>query len=256
MLSRAEQWPHRREDWRMLLDLSSGVVALNGDDVIGTTLRTDYGPDVSAVNMIIVAEPARGRGVGRRLMQAVMEEDDDREYRLVATREGLPLYRKLGFEPSGEITQCQGILQSLGQPGTHIAAAGCADIDDVIALDRRYFAADRIRLLDWLVRHGNLALTRSADGGVTAYAAARRFGHGHVIGPILAPDQDQAKDLIRYFAQTLAGSFVRIDTDNALGLASWLETIGLVRAGGGITMRKNAKTEPLAAFGLCSQALG
>lgn len=60
MLSQAEKWPHRREDWDMLLDLSTGRVALEGDKVVGTTLRTDYGPEVSMMNMIIVGPRIAG----------------------------------------------------------------------------------------------------------------------------------------------------------------------------------------------------
>ena len=61
-LSQAENWPHRLEDWQMLTRLSQGRAALREGIVIGTALRTDYGPDVSLLNMIIVRRSERGQG--------------------------------------------------------------------------------------------------------------------------------------------------------------------------------------------------
>jgi GNAT superfamily N-acetyltransferase len=256
VLSQAEHWPHRREDWDMLLGLSAGSVALRDGAVVGTSLRTDYGPDVSMINMIIVGQSERGLGLGRKLMQAVMRDDSNRELRLAATQEGLPLYEKLGFLGEDEITQCQGNVDALSVPESEVFPASAEDVDAIIQLDSQYFAADRGALLRWLAQNGKLATTRSGDGVVTGYAALYRFGRGQVIGPILAPTAEQAQDLIRHFAAPLRGEFIRIDTDNTLGLVPWLEGIGLTRAGGGVKMRKNARTHPRPAFGLYSHALG
>ena len=67
-LSEAENWPHRLEDWQMLTRLSQGRAALRDGVVIGTALRTDYGPDVALLNMIIVRRSERGQGIGYKLM--------------------------------------------------------------------------------------------------------------------------------------------------------------------------------------------
>lgn len=255
-LSQAEHWPHRQEDWEMLLALSVGTVALRGSQVVGTALRTDYGPDVSAMNMIIVAQSERGHGLGRKVMEAVMDKSADRELRLIATKEGLPLYEKLGFQAEGDISQCQGNIDAIAPPGSEVYSASAADLNDIIQIDTRYTAADRSGLLRWLAQNGTLAVMRADGGEITSYAAHRRFGRGHVIGPILAPGAAQAKDLIQHFAAPLSGAFLRIDTDNSLDLVPWLDSIGLACTGTGVRMRKNAKTDPRPAFGLCSQALG
>ncbi len=39
-LSRAAAWPHRLEDWAMLLSISKGVVVLDGETVLATALVT------------------------------------------------------------------------------------------------------------------------------------------------------------------------------------------------------------------------
>lgn len=255
-LSQAEHWPHRQEDWEMLLALSVGTVALRGSHLVGTALRTDYGPDASTMNMIIVAQSERGQGLGRKVMEAVLDKSADRELRLIATKEGLPLYEKLGFKAEGYISQCQGNTCAVAPPVSDVYSASDADINDIIQFDTRYTAADRSGLLRWLAQNATLAVMRAGGGEITSYAAHRRFGRGHVIGPILAPCAAQAKDLIQHFAAPLRDSFLRIDTDTSLDLVPWLESIGIARTGTGVRMRKNAKTNPRPAFGLCSQALG
>jgi hypothetical protein len=63
-LSRAEGWPHRREDWALIPWLSRGIAALDGDRLVGTALATPFGP-AGALNMIIVSRDWRGRGLAR-----------------------------------------------------------------------------------------------------------------------------------------------------------------------------------------------
>ena len=255
-LSQAENWPHRLEDWRMLMMLSQGRVALRDRVVIGTALRTDYGPDVSLLNMIIVRQSERGQGIGYKLMSSLMDEVSDREVRLVATKAGVPLYEKLGFETKSEIFQFQGEIGSVSLPDEQISPAKADDINAIIGLDSRSLAADRSALVQWLMAHARLAVVRGAGGEVCGYAALRRFGKGQVIGPIQAQNKPQAQNLIRYFAASLRSQFIRIDTDSARGLTPWLEDLGLKCVATVTSMHKNPKTDPWPAFGLCSQALG
>tara|TARA_Y100000739_G_scaffold207336_1_gene195791 strand:- start:492 stop:1307 length:816 start_codon:yes stop_codon:yes gene_type:complete len=255
-LSQAENWPHRLEDWQMLMTLSQGRAVLRGGAMIATALRTDYGPDVSLLNMIIVRQSERSQGIGYKLMSSLMDEVRGRELRLVATGAGIRLYKKVGFQSEGKIFQCQGEIASVGLPDDQISPATPGDTHAIIELDSRFLAADRSALVQWLVKHARLAVVRGAEGELCGYAAVRRFGKGHVIGPIQANSERQAQNLIRYFAVSLAGQFVRIDTDEGLGLMPWLEDFGLKCVDTVTRMRKNSQTNPRPVFGLCSQALG
>ncbi len=102
-LSRHAGWPHRLEDWQMALALSEGIVAVEDGRVVGTVLVTPYKRDCATINMVIVDEAVRGRGLGRKLMDAAFRIASDRPLRLVATAEGLPLYEKLGFGESDAV---------------------------------------------------------------------------------------------------------------------------------------------------------
>lgn len=114
-LSRAEPWPHRPEDWALFLSLGKGVGARLGDRLVGTALAIPFGPVASAC-MIIVAAEMRGRGLGRALMERTMALATPREWRLVATEDGLPLYEKLGFRAGGRIFQHQGPVVAVTAP--------------------------------------------------------------------------------------------------------------------------------------------
>ena len=47
-LSRAEGWPHRLEDWALILGLSRGIAAFDGDRLVGTAMATPFGPAATA----------------------------------------------------------------------------------------------------------------------------------------------------------------------------------------------------------------
>jgi len=259
VLSRQENWPHRAQDWQMALQLSNGAVALDDQGrVTGTILVTPYGADCAMINMVIVDRNVRGKGLGRRLMDQAFTLAGDRPLRLVATADGMPLYEKLGFVPSGTIRQHQGNVAKLGAPDG-VEAAGAADLLEIKALDRDAYGADREALIDALAERGQFAVIRR-NGAIEAYAAIRPFGRGEVIGPVIAGSADEAKALIGFFAAPRPGAFLRVDTGSVTGIASWLEEIGLTHVGGGVAMDRPPRTgadriRPKV-YALANQALG
>lgn len=258
-LSRQENWPHRPQDWQMALQLSSGAVALDDQGrVTGTILVTPYGTDCAMINMVIVDRNARGKGLGRKLMEQAFTLAGNRPLRLVATTDGMPLYEKLGFVPSGTILQHQGNVTALGMPDG-VQAADTGDLPEIKALDRDAYGANRETLIDALAERGEFAVIRR-NGAIEAYAAIRPFGRGEVIGPVIAGDADAAKALIGFFAAPRAGAFLRVDTDSRTGIAGWLGEIGLAHVGGGIAMDRPPKTGSKHArpkvYALANQALG
>jgi hypothetical protein len=258
-LSRQENWPHRPQDWQMALQLSSGAVALDDQGrVTGTILVTPYGADCAMINMVIVDQNVRGKGLGRRLMEQAFALAEDRPLRLVATADGMPLYQKLGFAPSGTILQHQGSVAQLGAPDG-VEAASTDDLPEIKALDRDAYGADREALIDALAERGQFAVIRN-KGAIDAYAAIRPFGRGEVIGPVIAGSAEEAKTLIGFYAASRPGAFLRVDTDSRTGISGWLAQVGLVHVGGGIAMDRPAKKASEQAkpkvYALANQALG
>ncbi|WP_134495297.1 GNAT family N-acetyltransferase [Microvirga pakistanensis] len=258
LLSREAGWPHRREDWELVLSVSEGLVALQDGRVVATTLMTPFGSDAATINMVIVEAALRGRGVGRKLMDAALEKAGARSCRLVATKEGLPLYEKLGFVAVGEIAQHQGQAVRAEAPA-NVFWARDDEHEMISALDRAASDLDRSALMIILRRTSKFAVIREGDE-VVAFAGVRAFGRGLVVGPVVARSNEQAKDLILFMFAHHRGAFVRVDTDLSTGLGPWLAENGLAHVGGGVSMRRGPKAEQAETsyhrFALINQALG
>ena len=256
-LSRAAQWPHRAEDWALFLSLSRGAVVLDGADVVATALATPFGR-VACANMIIVDAARRGAGLGRRVMEAAMAQVDVPEWRLIATADGLPLYRKLGFEVCGEIVQHQGVVTSASTGMALPDRAAPGDLAALAALDAAATGMDRTRLLEALMKLGAVHVLRQG-GAITAFAGLRAFGRGEVLGPVIARSADEAQAIMTPLISSASGRFLRVDTPVMSGLAPWLAAQGMAHAGGGIQMRRGgngASLGPQQVFALAAQAMG
>ncbi|GAB3119545.1 GNAT family N-acetyltransferase [Novispirillum itersonii] len=261
-LSRQAAWPHRLEDWQMALDLSSGVVAVDGGGrIVGTVLTTCYADDCATINMVIVDESTRGQGLGRRLMDAAFALAAARPLRLIATRDGLPLYEKLGFlRTGGMVMQHQGIPEVLPPVPPGVAFEDDVDLAVLTALDTAAFGGDRSGLMARLKAVGRFAVLRR-DGAVVGFTALRAFGRGEVIGPVVAATAEDAKALIAVCLAARPGAFLRIDTTEDTGLSPWLSGLGLAHVGGGVVMRRGDPLAPIGTatartFALANQALG
>ncbi|WP_293867446.1 GNAT family N-acetyltransferase [uncultured Alsobacter sp.] len=257
-LSRQAQWPHRLEDWALVLAQSRGLAALDGERLVGTALATPFGADGATVNMVLVDESLRGRGIGRLLMDRALAAVEGREQRLIATREGLPLYEKLGFRRVGDIVQHQGPVP--GVAGTDGRIAWDVEpqaIASLSPLDRMATGFDRATMLAALAAVGRVAVLRQ-DGTIRGFAVLRAFGRGEVVGPVVAQTTAEAKALVEAAFARCTSGFVRVDTpDPALG--TWLAERGLPAVGGGVAMVRHAQprqTSSFQTYALASQALG
>lgn len=249
-LSQAAGWPHRTEDWALGLTVSKGVVAIEARRVVATALCSFHGP-VATLNMIIVDPSLRGRGLGRQVMEQIIALAGPREMRLVATDEGLPLYRKLGFAPTGRIVQRQGLARAT-RPELPVSV-GAGTTDALAAMDKAASGMERAALL---ARIADMGVTLTTDGG---FALVRPFGRGHVLGPVVARDIAAARALIAAAATHFDGRFLRIDLPEERGLAAYVESLGLAPAGGGTAMVQAPRPRPASGFqtyALISQALG
>jgi ribosomal protein S18 acetylase RimI-like enzyme len=261
-LSREFQWPHRLEDWRFGLDHGQGVAALRDGELVGTALHWLWGKQHATVGLVMVSPRMQGQRLGQHLMHAVMAGLEDRTVLLHATPEGRGVYERMGFAITGEVRQHQG----LAAPAQLVALAddmrlrplGRNDAKALIALDTRAGGMPRDAMLRRLLDEGETVVL-AREGEAVGFSVVRRFGRGHAIGPVVAPDLEGAKALIGHWCSRYAGKFLRIDVDAAGGLPEWLETQGLPRVGTVTTMVRGGPLErspEVRGWALVSQALG
>jgi GNAT superfamily N-acetyltransferase len=213
-LSVAVRWPHRQEDWQFGFGLGHGLVAGAGERLIGTAMWWPYGKSHATLGMIIVSPDYQKRGIGLKLMKTTLAETGSRTVQLISNAKSVQFYERLGFSPlEGRLYQHQG---RIGTIPPHTPAGGGSlrpletrDLGAIEALDQTATGMPRLPLIKALMDAGHgVALERK--GKIDGYAMRRRFGLGHLIGPVVASAAADAETLVTSLAHT-PGEFLRVD---------------------------------------------
>jgi predicted N-acetyltransferase YhbS len=262
-LSAEIRWPHRASDWEQAFRHGEGLIAERDGKVVGTGLRWRWGLRHATIGLIIIAPACQGRRIGHRLMNALLEGLDECSVLLHATAEGRGLYERMGFVRIGELRQHQGA--ALPSPpialdsGWRLRPAGQADLDALAALDAQARGMPRPELIADLFASAEATVVLDHEDRARGFAMLRRFGRGHVIGPVIAGDTTGARALIAHLSGLNAGRFTRIDIDHATGLGEWLESLGLLRVDAPTTMVRGpalATSPEVQLYAIVTQALG
>jgi GNAT superfamily N-acetyltransferase len=261
-LSREVRWPHRLEDWQLVHSVGQGLVAYSGDQLLGTAMWWTFGNKIARLGMVIVNPTVQRSGIGRALMLNTLDRMADRTVLLSATKEGETLYRQLGFQGIGSVVQHQGASFSAPlvplRAGERIRPLGRNDLARLVELDAAACGAPRESLIAALIENGE-AVVHDDAGEIVGFAFYRRFGRGHVIGPVVARDTASAKALIAHWIGSNAGMFIRIDVPGESGLSDWLDELGLARVSNVLTMARGMPLKQAGGFhvfGVVNQALG
>ncbi len=261
-LTRLENWSYGMEDWEFHWLLGRGWLACDGNGVtLGTALWWPHGDDHGTVGMVVVSREHQGRGVGRRLMDAILNDAGPRTLGLISTKAGTKLYHQCGFRDQGEISQHHGILALTVAPspvsGATLRSVTTADLTRLAHWDAPAFGAARAPVLAAVFESGGGVLAER-NGQLAGFALARRTSRGTVIGPVVAEDELLAIELIGRQLQSVSG-YARLDIPtDAARLGGWLESIGLGPVDPVTAMLRGAPRERRTSariFGLVSQAL-
>jgi hypothetical protein len=155
------------------------VVAEAGGQVIGSNCL-DERSIVGGVGPITVDPETQNRGVGRKLMQAVMDRASQRGaagLRLVQAAfhtRSLSLYASLGFDVREPLACMQGKTAQRSIAGCSVRQAVVSDLDNCNAVSRRVHGMDRGRELADAVGQGT-AIVVEREGRITGYASSLAF---------------------------------------------------------------------------------
>lgn len=263
-LTQQVRWPHRLADWQEALALGEGLVAQVQGEPAGVALCWRWGPHRATIGLVVVEARHQGRGIGHRLMSSLLDRLPGYQIRLHATAAGQGLYARLGFVAQGEMHQYQcAQLPALPDPipalGQRLRPAQRDDVPRLAMLDTEAHGLMRPTLIERLMQHAVDVRVLEYAGELHGFAALRRFGHGYVIGPVIARSATDARLLIHALFAQRAGDFVRIDTPAALGLGPFLLRCGLTQVDAPIIMQRGAPWQPAAgamhAWAVMSQAM-
>ncbi|WP_432165000.1 GNAT family N-acetyltransferase [Streptomyces sp. bgisy031] len=232
-LSEDRGWPREEHKWGLLLAAGTGYGIDDPDGgLVNACVVTDYGPPnrptLSAIGMVLVAERHARRGIGRRLMQHVVEQADTTPLTLHATPYGRPLYEGLGFKVTGRAEMVRGRFTPGGPtPSVATRAATAEDLSAILRLDAEVFGPDRTHVLTRLPAFGDQFRVAEDGGELIGFAAAWPNMDTHVIGPLIARDTETAKALVTSLA---AGTDRPLRTDIDVRheeLLAWIKERGV-----------------------------
>lgn len=259
-LSQAVHWPYRRDDWSLALELGQGLLAEVDGQIVASTLWWSYGDAFATCGIIIVSPAMQGRGLGRALMENMLEATGDRALLLNSTEEGHRLYESFGFSDISTVHQHQAQLPDVlsAFPAGPVRNMRAGDLPAIAKMDEQAFGAERTRLIESFNRIATSAVIER-NGLIEGFAMCRPFGLGHAVGPVIAATAGDAQSLIRHFMVEKPGGFLRVDTTGDSGLGDWLTAQGLPEVGHVTTMIRGQR--PPAAgqariYGLASQSFG
>lgn len=172
-----------------------GVVAETDGQVVGSNFL-DQRNAIRGVGPITVSPEVQERGVGRRLMQAVIEQGREAAgIRLVQdafNTSSLSLYASLGFDAKEPLALVAGRPKAETPAGVEVRRLRSEDIEECASLCTRVHGFDRAaELRDALELFSPVAALR--DGRITAYASAPfywKLNHG------VAETEDDMRALI------------------------------------------------------------
>ncbi len=261
-LTQAESWSYRLEDWAFHFHLGKGWVACDAvGRVLGTAFWWPYGDQFATIGLVVVDRHQQSKGIGRRLMNAVMEDAGARSLRLVATRAGKRLYEQCGFRDQSAICQHLGAVTATTPPfksGTaSFDAASSTDLEALAQWDAKAFATDRTSVLAAVLARGE-GVVASRQGRLAGYALAREACRGTTIGPVVAEDETLAIEMVARLMQRRSG-IMRLDVpEDATVFREWLESSGIACIDTAAVMIRGTFVPPRSAarvLGLVSQAL-
>lgn len=224
-------WSPEKSKWSLLLEQAEafGIDAPDGG-LAGSVVLARYGKDLASVGMMLVAARYGRRGLGRALMEHLLDAAAGATVTLFATDLGKPLYEKLGFRTIRRSASFVGRFRP--EPHTdnskmRTRPAAEADMAAILDIDVTAFGADRSQILTRLPAFAEQLRVLQTEAGITGYAAAWGNDATTVIGPVVAPNAAGARHLITDLAVNVRGP-VRLDLDpDRPGLPEWALEHGL-----------------------------
>ncbi|HEV2576133.1 MAG TPA: GNAT family N-acetyltransferase [Acidobacteriaceae bacterium] len=200
------------------------LVAEDSGSILGSNVL-DERAIIHGIGPITVDPTTQNRGVGRLLMQAVLDRSTAQHaagVRLVQAafhNRSLSLYTSLGFDVREPLACMQGRSTTREIPGCTVRPATPADLAACNALSMAVHGFDRSADLAHSIEHGSAIVTERA-GRITAYANILGF-FGHATA-------ETTPDLCALIAaaDTLAGPGILVPTRNA-ALFRWCLANGL-----------------------------
>lgn len=184
-----EGWGYTRVELeRMLLMDPEGSFLYGDKHTLGVITSVTYG-HTGVIGHLVVSEQARGKKIGQTLIKRAVEYCEGtgaESIVLYATADGLPVYRKFGFNEKRQAMCTKAVLSEADHGPSHNQCAKMTseDLDAIQALDERLFGDGREKLLRLLfAQFPQHSWKLEREGQLVGFVMGRTTPAGYDIGP-------------------------------------------------------------------------
>jgi GNAT superfamily N-acetyltransferase len=225
-LCRQSGWNQTAADWKALLEAPSVFRGARvGSTLAGTAGAVVYGERLAWVCMVLVDPAERGRGLGTRLVEQVLERvPAGLVVGLDATTKGQGVYERLGFESCGAVARFETTSPTAsagGLPEARVLTE--ADWPRVLAYDKEVFGADRGRTLRAAFAAApHYAWCVEERDTLVAYGLGRTGHDADQIGPVVGGSTPAATSIVAKCLRARPGRRFFLD---AAPLPEWRQAL-------------------------------
>jgi len=218
-------WNQTESDWRFFIesDPQGCYAAVHMGGVVGTVSTLKFADQLAWIGMVLVDAKFRGMKIATRLMHCALEYlDGTKTVKLDATPAGCEVYGQLGFQKEWGLSRMT-TAKVMPVEEDSIGASLIKSIDVVSALDIEAFGVNRRPVFTSLLeRTPSLAWSCVEDGEVSAFCFGRPGTQYSQIGPVVARDENSAREVVVAALHQLRGRPAVIDVpdchEHMLGL--------------------------------------
>lgn len=240
-------WDYNREEIETIFD--SGIVYGVWNErkkLIASAAIILYGEALASIGMVIVHPDYKGRGIGKVITNSCMNSVSARTpIMLIATDEGKPLYKKIGFRVvsyvSKYICNSYNANHKCAEAEEYMMGYKEEDLEGIIKIDEGAFGTSRNEFLKQrIMQSDQCVVVKDTKENVVGYGISIQTPENKIIGPIVAKNDAMAMRIVHALARGHNGK-LRMDVpegkDNFL---KELEIAGFKKANIPPIMLKNS----------------
>ncbi|WP_055736698.1 MULTISPECIES: GNAT family N-acetyltransferase [Bacillaceae] len=211
-LSKAVGWDYHRKEVEIIFKNGTVFGIQDNGKLVACGALISYDEQkIGSIGMVIVHPSHQGKGLGRKLTEAcINKKTQTQSLMLIATKEGEPLYRKVGFQTTGRIVKYTNPSATFFNDLVQAQPFERFMFQDVVDLDAMAFGERREGFLQDRIKQASKAYVLIKDEGIVGYGLAIDTPYNRIIGPLICNTEEGAIDLIRALLLGYSGR-VRID---------------------------------------------
>ncbi|MFJ3390765.1 GNAT family N-acetyltransferase [Lysinibacillus sp. NPDC086135] len=234
-------------------------------NIVSSAAIITYDTNLASIGMVIVHENYRGLGLGKLVTQKCIESvSQHTAIMLVATKDGEPLYKKIGFTTVDYVHKYLADKYS----GAHNLTSNDFTIEDynesdfaeIVRLDAAAFGDKRSNFLRNRINQAkHCSVVRDHQTNIIGFGLSIQGPIHLILGPIIAPDSITASLIINTLAKDHHGK-LRMDVPSGHAeMIKWLEQNGFTEANRPPVMILHAEEMPTrnnTLFAIAAQIFG